>query len=108
MAMFNIIATTDDTAGFYENLIAISEMPRSFVSVFPVISSNFQTFNGVGITVSGKELDNLFNVKEELLLVLNFLWEKKFIIRELYNGSLLTTTTYKSGLDYFWNLPHKL
>jgi len=108
MAMFNIIASIDDTVDFYEILRSISEMPRRFVNIFPVVSSNLQSFDGVGITVSGKELDNLFKIKEELFQVLVFLWEKKFIVRELYNGKVLTSETYKVDLDYFWNLPHQL
>ncbi|RFM33183.1 hypothetical protein [Chitinophaga silvisoli] len=108
MAMFNIIADLDDTTDINEVLVSLSEFPRKVISIFPVISTGLQTFDGVGITVSGQDINKLFQIKEELVMVLDFLWQKNFTIRELYNGSILTRNTYKEDLDYFWNLPHEI
>lgn len=103
MAIFNIIANHAKKEDINEVYSLLSELPRSVVSVFPVISPNLEEFNGVGITASGTEITKLFQVKEELISILNFLWERDFIIRELYNGKILTKETFKRELDYFWN-----
>jgi hypothetical protein len=108
MAMFNILASVDDTEFFDDALRSLIEIPRTIISVFPVISTSLQTFDGIGITASGKDLDRLIQVKEELLMILDFFWQKNFSIRELYHGRIVTRETFKSDLDYFWNLPHKL
>ena len=106
--MFNIIASLENKAVINDVLSSLSAFPRNIITIFPIISTNLQTFDGVGITVSGKDNNKLFQIKEELLLVLDFLWQKDFIIRELYNGKILTRETFKYDLDYFWNLPHEI
>lgn len=108
MAMFNILATCNKTENINDVLIRVSDLPRNVVSVFPVISSDLKTFNSIGITVSGKETTNLYQIKEELVTILNFLWNEKFEIKELYNGKVINKETFKYDLDYFWNLPHQL
>ncbi len=100
MALFNLIAKRQGKVDWVNVHSQIFEKKGNFICLFPIPSNIDERFNSIGITASGEFKNMLFEVKRELLIILEILWENGFLIIDLYKGEVMEFKSYSKVLNY--------
>lgn len=102
MAIFNILARNKSDFDYSECYNEIRSLSQKYIYIFPLVSPDGIYFEGLGVTAGAKDLRYKQDLKKELKLLLEWLFNKGFTVKELYTGKELTNSNYTTVFSYFW------
>lgn len=101
MAIFYFVGKKDTAINWKEFHDDLFDNKIAFLTIFPIPYEFGMSGESVGITASGKFANSLKEVKAELQSLFKWLWDKDFVIVDLYKGKEITLHSFSTDLDYF-------
>ena len=101
MALFYLIAQKK-VGGFEWGHVysKIDTFRHKCITVFPISERIGLPNNAIGITASAKFRDQMDTVIQEVIQLLEVLWQVDFEIHDLYKGKAITKLTFSEVMNY--------